>query len=59
MWHVFPPQQAFDQENALHCVPTSFPVRLTQNEALCHCQIALQNREEHFKGHYEDEWEEG
>lgn len=41
MWHVFPPQQASDQENALHRVPTSFPVRLTQNEALCHCQIAL------------------
>lgn len=26
---------------ALHCVPATFPVRLTHNEALSHCHIAL------------------
>lgn len=26
---------------SFHCVPITFPLRLTHNEALCHCHIAL------------------
>lgn len=49
-------------EKALNCVPITFPVRLTHNEALCHCHIALLQRRSTrnaLKVIITDEWGKG
>lgn len=49
LWHFFElkcvpcflPSASFSSGKSKHCVPIAFPLRLTHNEALCHCHVAL------------------
>lgn len=62
MVHVFSLASIKSGGEALNCVPITVPVRLTHNEALCHCHIALLQRRSTrnaLKVIITDEWGKG